>query len=217
MLLIASLAGVAMAGADAPTRLLDPQGQPPPAAYLSDFGRAMAHAGEYVAAARAWSKLPQPEESDRQLHFLVAAERRDPKEARAILKTLSAEAVREPALLAARLWTLAGDDKTRGEAAAAIKALAALPLDFKHKRLDAVLLFEAALVAGLPAEAAQHPRGRTRGRPASRPRESIVSPTCSAGPEPTRPSSHGSTSGSRSSTPRESCERSSRGRSARVG
>jgi predicted Zn-dependent protease len=152
VLLVASIAGMSLAGPDSPTRLMDSPGGPFPDAYLRDLARAAAAAGHHATALQAWSKIQNPTDDDRVLRVLIAAERREPKDALAIGKTISTEALNRPVLAAARLWAGVHSALTKELSTAGIKALVALPHDLE--RVDLPLLLEAAIAAGLKAEAA---------------------------------------------------------------
>src|SRR5262249_38308645 len=138
VLLVASLAGLALTGSEAANRLLNAFGAPVPDAFLKDVARELAARGHHAIALKALSKIVQPDGADRPLGFLLQVERRDVKEAQSALKLVSDARLKKPALTAARLWVLAQDEKTKGEATSGIKALVALPRDLE--RVDLVTL-----------------------------------------------------------------------------
>jgi hypothetical protein len=149
--LVAALAGLELTGENAALRLLEPGAAASSDALVSDVFHALAAKGLHAAALRAYAKLPNPSERDKALRLLIAVERRDRNAAREALAALPPDFRKRPSVKAAQLWTDVQGDKTRAASAAEIKALSGQPRELD--RVDAVVLYEAALLGGLSAEA----------------------------------------------------------------
>jgi tetratricopeptide (TPR) repeat protein len=147
--LVAALAAADLSGESSAIKVLDGAPEPVSDVFLSDVAHGLAARGMHAGALRAATKLATPGDRDRALLFLLAVERRDGKEARRLLKTVPDGWWSRPTIRAAATWTALQNDATKAAGEAELEAIATDPRELA--RVDALVLYEAALLSGKSA------------------------------------------------------------------